>query len=85
MIAYQSTLQTAVPAEVRGRAFALYDVLWNAARLTSLGLGGLLADALSIRSVYLGGGLILLVAAAVGLTTPLTTTADAVGRDEAPR
>ena len=35
MVAYQSTLQTAVPAEVRGRAFALYNVLWNAARLTS--------------------------------------------------
>lgn len=85
MIAYQSTLQTAVPADIRGRAFALYDVLWNAARLASLGLGGLLADALSIRSVYLGGGLILLVAAAVGLTTPLTVRADAVGRDEAPR
>lgn len=27
MISYQSTLQTAVPAHVRGRAFALYDVL----------------------------------------------------------
>jgi MFS family permease len=84
MIAYQSTLQTAVPAEVRGRAFALYDVLWNAARLTSLGLGGLLADALSIRSVYVGGGLLLLLAAAVGLTTPLTTPAAVAGRDEAP-
>ena len=77
MIAYQSTLQTAVPADVRGRAFALYDVLWNAARLTSLGLGGLLADALSIRSVYLAGGVLLVVAAAVGLTTPLTMPADA--------
>jgi hypothetical protein len=73
MISYQSTLQTTVPAEVRGRAFALYDVMWNAARLTSLGLGGLLADAVSIRSVYLGGGLLLLLAAGVGLTTPLTT------------
>lgn len=37
MISYQSTLQTTVPAEVRGRAFALYDVMWNAARLTSPG------------------------------------------------
>lgn len=84
MISYQSTLQTAVPAEVRGRAFALYDVMWNAARLTSLGLGGLLADALSIRSVYLGGGLLLLLAAAVGLTTPLTIGGTAQ-RDDAPR
>lgn len=80
MIAYQSTLQTAVPAEVRGRAFALFDVLWNAARLTSLGLGGLLADAFSIRTVYVVGGALLLAAAAVGLTTPTSYSA----RPEAP-
>lgn len=85
MISYQSTLQTTVPAEVRGRAFALYDVMWNAARLTSLGLGGLLADAVSIRSVYLGGGLLLLLAAGVGLTTPLTTAVDTARRDDGPR
>lgn len=35
MVAYQATLQTAVPGETRGRAFALYDVVWNAARLVS--------------------------------------------------
>jgi len=55
-----------VPTELRGRAFALYDVLWNAARLVSLGLGGLLADALGIRAVYVLGGLLLLAAGAVG-------------------
>ena len=65
-VAYSSTLQTAVPAEVRGRAFAFYDVAWNAARLVSLGLGGLLADAVGVRAVYLVGGLLLLGAAAVG-------------------
>lgn len=68
MVAYQATLQKAVPAEVRGRAFALYDVLWNASRLVSLGLGGFLAAAISIRLVYVVGGILLLVAAAVGLT-----------------
>lgn len=66
MVAFQATLQTAVPAEVRGRVFALYDVLWNAARLISLGLGGLLADTLGIRTVYIVGGLLLLAAAAAG-------------------
>ncbi len=71
MIAYQSTLQTAVPAEVRGRAFAFYDVLWNATRLVSLGLGGLLADAVSVQAVYLVGGLLLLAASAVGLLTKI--------------
>lgn len=57
MIAYQSTLQTAVPARVRGRVFALYDELWNGARLVSLGVGGVLADAIGIRAVYVVGGL----------------------------
>lgn len=68
MIAYQSTLQTEVPTDLRGRAFALYDVLWNGARLLSLGLGGLLADAVSIRAVYLISAALLLSAAAVGLS-----------------
>lgn len=44
----------------------MYDVVWNAARLVSLGAGGVLADALGIRAVYLLGGAVLLVAAAVG-------------------
>lgn len=71
MIAYQSTLQTEVPDRIRGRVFALFDVLWNAARLVSLGAGGLLADAIGIRSVYLLGGLLLLIAAVVGWGAPL--------------
>jgi len=71
MIAYQSTLQTAVPAETRGRAFAFYDVLWNTARLLSLGLGGLAAEVTDVRIVYLTSACLLLAAAAIGLTTNL--------------
>jgi MFS family permease len=71
MIAYQSTLQFEVPEQLRGRAFALFDVLWNAARLVSLGTGGLLADAIGIRAVYVVGGLLLLAAAIVGWRGPL--------------
>jgi len=66
MIAFQSTLQREVPSELRGRAFALCDVLWNAARLVSLGLDGMLADAIGIRAVYAVGGLLLLGAFAIG-------------------
>ena len=69
MVAYQSTLQTLVPAETRGRAFAFYDVLWNGARLVSLGAGGLLADAADVRVVYVISGVLLFGAAVVGLTT----------------
>ena len=76
MVAYQSTLEAVVPSEVRGRAFALYDVLWNGARLVSLGIGGVLAKAVSIRSVYVVGGALLFGAAAVGFTTRTAAVRD---------
>lgn len=75
MVAYQSTLQTLVPAETRGRAFAFYDVLWNAARLVSLAAGGVLADVVGIRLVYVVSAALVLAAAALGLTTRLDTPA----------
>ena len=84
MIAYQSTLQAEVPERLRGRAFALFDVLWNAARFVSLGAGGLLADAIGIRAVYVAGGLLLLTAAVVGWGAPLRAVAGD-GRDEPSR
>ena len=71
MVAYQSTLQTYVPAETRGRAFAFYDVLWNAARLLSLAAGGVLVDVIDVRIVYAISAALLFVAAGVGLTTKL--------------
>ena len=79
MIAYQTTLQTLVPAETRGRAFAFYDVLWNGARLLSLAVGGVLVDIVDIRLVYVISAILLLAAAAVGLTTNLEPKAT-VGR-----
>jgi MFS family permease len=75
MVAYQSTLQTAVPAETRGRAFALYDVLWNGARLVSLGLGGIAAEVTDVRFVYVASALLLLLAAAIGLRTSVPAPA----------
>lgn len=68
MIAYQSTLQRTVASEARGRVFALYDVVWSGARLVSLGLGGVLADRVGIQAVYVAGGILLLLAFAVGWT-----------------
>ena len=52
--------------EARGRVFAGLDLLWQAGRLASLVLGGVAADALGIRAVYYVGGVLLLVAGAVG-------------------
>lgn len=64
---YQSTLQAVVPDRLRGRVFTFYDVVWQSARLVSIAGGGLLADRIGIRAVYLLGGGLLLVAGAVGL------------------
>ncbi len=75
MVAYQSTLQTMVPAETRGRAFAFYDVLWNTARLLSLAAGGVAAELAGVRLVYVAGGLLLFAAAAVGFTAPMARSA----------
>jgi len=71
-VAFQSTVQSQVTPDRRGRTFALFDVLWNSARLASLGLGGVLADAAGIRVVYVVGGALLLAAAAVGFSGPVT-------------
>lgn len=66
-IAYQSTLQSVVPDEARGRVFAAFDVIWSCGRLVSIGVGGALADAAGITAVYIMGGALLLVAGAWGL------------------
>ncbi len=66
-VTYQTLLQTTVPDAVRGRVFALYDVVWQSARLVSIGLGGVLADTLGVRAVYLLGGALLMAAGALGL------------------
>jgi MFS family permease len=68
-IAYQSTVQTLVPADTRGRAFGFFDVVWSSARLISLAVGGVLAELVDVRFVYLLSALLLFAAAAVGFTT----------------
>lgn len=76
MIAYQSTLQTTVPADIRGRTLVVFDILWNVARLVSLAAGGALAELGDVRLVYVAGGVLLLAAAAVGLTARFDAVAD---------
>jgi MFS family permease len=73
MVAYQSTVQGAVPAEIRGRSLALFDVAWNGARLVSLAAGGIIADAVDVRWVYFGAAGLLFAAALVGFAAPLDT------------
>lgn len=65
-VTFNSLLQAETADRLRGRIFAGFDMLWQAGRLLSLLLGGLLADTLGIRAVYYLGAALLLVAAATG-------------------
>ena len=65
-VTFSSLVQSRVPEGLHGRTFAGFDVLWQSGRLLSLLGGGLLADAVGVRAVYLLGGLLLLAASAVG-------------------
>jgi predicted MFS family arabinose efflux permease len=66
-VAFQTLVQEAVPAHLRGRAFALLDVTWQLGRLVSIAVGGAVAAGIGIRPVFLGGGCLLLLAGALGL------------------
>lgn len=65
-VTFNSLLQASVPRHARGRVFASFDLLWQLGRLSSLVLGGLIADAFGISAVYYLGGTLFLLAAAVG-------------------
>jgi predicted MFS family arabinose efflux permease len=65
-VTFNSLLQAETPERVRGRVFAGFDMLWQAGRLLSLLLGGLLADLHGIRAVYYLGAALLLAAAVAG-------------------
>lgn len=67
MVVYSSTIQGAVPDQVRGRVFTLLDVTWNAMRLLSLAIGALLVDAIGIRALFWSGGTLLALAGFLGL------------------
>lgn len=72
-VTYNSVLQTTVPDRLRGRVFAFFDVVWQTARLVSIGVGGVAADRFGIVSVYWAGGALLLAAGALGLIAGRTT------------
>jgi len=67
-IAFATVIQSHVPDRLRGRVFSAFDLIWQSMRLTSLLIGGLLADAAGIRAVYYLGGALLAAAALAGLT-----------------
>ncbi|PWR16162.1 MFS transporter [Micromonospora sicca] len=70
-VTFNSMLQATVPDAVRGRVMATFDITWQIGRLASLGIGAALADQIGIQAVYVLGGILLLLAAALA---PLTRT-----------
>lgn len=66
-VTYTSVLQRTIPDRMRGRVFASYDVVWQTARLASIGLGGLAAERFGVRAVYWAGGVLLVAAGVLGL------------------
>jgi MFS family permease len=53
-------IQTMVPANVRGRVFAIEQVMWNTAPLTSFIVTGIALDAFGVQPVYVAlAGLVL--------------------------
>jgi predicted MFS family arabinose efflux permease len=67
MVVFNSTVQGAVPDGVRGRVFTLLDVTWNAMRLVSLAIGGIVVDTVDIEALFWGGGTLLALTGVVGL------------------
>ncbi len=67
MVVFNSTIQDVIPDQVRGRVFTLLDVSWNAMRLISLAIGGVLVDVVGIQPVFWLGGSLLVGAGLLGL------------------
>lgn len=68
-VTFPSVVQSQVAERLRGRVLAAFDLIWQAMRLVSLLLGGVLADLLGIRAVFYVGGILLLFAALTGAVT----------------
>ncbi|WP_078592129.1 MFS transporter [Streptomyces megasporus] len=76
-VTFTSLLQATAPETHRGRVLTAFDMLWQTGRLASLVLGGLVADAVGVRWVYLVGGILLLAAATLGFATRMGSPAHA--------
>ena len=69
MVTFQTMIQREVPSPIRGRAFALLDVVWQSGRLISIAVGAAVAASIGIRAVFLLGGGLLIAAGVIGIRT----------------
>jgi len=65
-VTFNTLLQRSVDDRARGRVFAFFDVVWQAARLTSVAAGGILADRVGVGGTYVLAGVVMLAAGALG-------------------
>ena len=72
-----------MPDRLRGRVLSAFDLIWQSMRLTSLLLGGLLADFAGNRAVYYVGGALLAAASLAGLTLAGSAATPAASQDRA--
>jgi MFS family permease len=66
MVAFQTMVQREVPSGIRGRVFALLDIVWQTGRLASIAIGAGLAASIGIRALFVLGGAFLILAGVVG-------------------
>jgi hypothetical protein len=82
-VTFDSLLQAHVPAPMRGRTLAGFDLTWQLRRLVSLGVGGVVDDTIGVPAVYGLGALLLAAAGTVGWTGLRDTSAAAATGDDA--
>jgi MFS family permease len=61
----QTLVQTSAGDATRGRVVSLLQAAMSTASVTSMAIGGVMADLTSIRLVYLAAGVVVLLAAGV--------------------
>jgi hypothetical protein len=69
MVAFQTMVQRDVPSGIRGRVFALLDLVWQTGRLASIAIGAGLAASIGIRALFILGGALLILAGGVGFAS----------------
>lgn len=65
-VTFNTMLQATMPDALRGRVMAAFDLTWQTGRLLSLAVGAVMADLIGVQAVYVSGGVLLLLAAALG-------------------
>jgi MFS family permease len=74
-------IQTMVPANVRGRVFAIEQVMWNTAPLTSFIVTGIALDAFGVQPVYVAlAGLVLTASVVLAFAPQLRLLSDQYDR-----